>query len=279
MAVILALGGALVYGCADFCGGLAARRSHAALVALLGQCAGLAILVPALLLVPGRADAASVAWGAAGGVAGAMGLLLLYRSLAIGPMAVVAPVTAVMAATVPVVAGLAFGERPSAAALAGVGAALFAVVLISAEGGRIPSRRQLMGSGTVVALGAGLGFGLLFVLLSRSSEDSGMWPLAGTRISSLTVLLTVTLLLGQARAVQRGALALAAAAGIGDMGANVLFLLATREGLLSVTGVLISLYPAATVLLAVTVLRERLAALQLVGLGVAVGAVTVIALG
>lgn len=278
MAVILALGGALMYGCADFCGGLAARRTHVVSVALLGQCAGLAILVPAIVLVPGRPDAASVAWGAAGGLAGAVGLMLLYRSLATGAMAVVAPVTAVTAAAVPVMAGLGLGERPSLPALAGVVAAAFAVLLISAEGGRVPSRRELRGSGTLTALAAGFAFGLLFVLLSRSSDESGMWPLAGTRVASIALLLAVTAVLRQGTGVHGRSALLAVAAGAGDMGANVLFLLATREGLLSITGVLISLYPAATVVLAVTVLRERLAGLQLAGLGVAAAAVTVIAL-
>ena len=278
MAVILALGGALVYGCADFCGGLAARRTRVAAVALVGQCAGLVVLVPGFLLVSGTADGASVAWGAGAGAAGAVGLLLFYRGLATGPMAVVAPVTAVTAASVPVVAGLVSGERPSLPALAGVLVAVVAVLLVSAEGGRMPSRTQLRSAGTLTALGAGLAFGSLFVLLSHSSEDSGMWPLAGARAASIALLVVVSLALRQRPRVAPGSGGLVLAAGIGDMAANVLFLLAAREGLLSITGVLVSLYPASTVLLAVVVLRERLAGLQLAGMGLAVTAVTVIAL-
>lgn len=278
MAVALALGGALIYGCADFCGGLATRRSGVTAVVLLGQCAGLLVLLPALALVAGTLDGVSMAWGAAAGTVGAVGLLLFYRGLAVGPMAVVAPLTAVTAAAVPVAAGVAFGERPSPLALVGVAGAVVAVALISAEGGRFPARRQLLSSGTLTALGAGLAFGLLFVFLSRSGDDSGMWPLVGARAASILLLAGVIVALRGPARVERASAPLTLLAGLGDMAANVLFVLAAREGLLSITGVLFALYPAATVLLAVVVLRERLAGVQVVGLGVAMAAVTAIAL-
>ena len=276
MAVLLALAGALVYGCADFAGGLASRRNAVTSVVLLSQCAGLVVLLPALALVSGSFDAASIAWGAAAGIAGAIGLLLFFRGLAAGTMAVIAPLTAVTAAAVPVLAGLVGGERPAPLALVGVILAVLAVLLVSAEGGRLPSRAELLTPATATALGAGTAFGLLFVLLAQSGDESGMWPLAGARVASILFLLGVVAVLRAPPRVERGSLALVLASGAGDMGANVLFLLASREGLLSITGVLVSLYPAGTVVLALVVLKERLAALQVVGLMVAVAAVVLI---
>lgn len=279
MAVVLALLGAVVYGAADFAGGLASRRTPALAVVFCGQLASVVLLAVLLVTVPGRVDAVSIAWGAAAGLSGALALLLFYRSLAVGAMTVVAPLTAVMAAVVPVVAGVALGERPSPLALAGVVLAVAAVVLVGAEEGRLPGVRMLRGPGVAGALLAGSGFGLLFVLLSRSAEDSGFWPLAGARAASL-LLLGVVALLARRSVLARGASPLlVVGSGVGDMAANLLFVLASRIGLLSVVGVLLALYPAGTVLLAVLVLRERLHPVQLAGLGVATAGVVLIAVG
>lgn len=279
MAVVLALLGAVVYGAADFAGGLASRRTPALAVVFCGQLASVVLLAVLLVAVPGRVDAVSIAWGAAAGLSGALALLLFYRSLAVGAMTVVAPLTAVMAAVVPVVAGVALGERPSPLALAGVVLAVAAVVLVGAEEGRLPGVRMLRGPGVAGALLAGSGFGLLFVLLSRSAEDSGFWPLAGARAASL-LLLGVVALLARRSVLARGASPLlVVGSGVGDMAANLLFVLASRIGLLSVVGVLLALYPAGTVLLAVLVLRERLHPVQLAGLGVATAGVVLIAVG
>ncbi len=277
VAILLALAGALTYGVADFCGGMASRRNAAASVTLVAQCAGLVVLAPAVLLVGGEADPASLAWGAAGGMAGALGLLLFYRGLATGPMAVIAPLTAVTAAVVPVLGGVATGERPSPAALVGVAGAVLAVLLVSAEGGRLPTRGQLVAPGTATALAAGGAFGLVFVLLSRSGHDSGMWPLVGARCGSIGLLVVLTGGLRLPFRVERAEAPLVLVAGVGDMLANVFFLLASRHGLLSIVGVLVALYPAGTVLLALLVLKERLAGVQLVGLAVALVAVALIA--
>lgn len=279
MAVVLALAGALLYGLGDFCGGLSARRAATLAVVAASQLASVVVLAPAVLLIPARFDGPSVLWGAAAGVVGVTGLLLFYRSLALGAMSVVAPLTALSSAAVPVVAGVLLGDRPSPVALAGVGVALVAVVLVSAEHGRLPGVRQLASAATLTALGAGLAFGLLFVLLSRAAADTGLWPLAGARAASLLVLAAIAVV-RRASVVPRGAPpALVITAGIGDMGANVLFLLASRIGLLSLTGVLLSLYPVTTVLLALLVLRERLVRLQVAGLGAAAVAVVLIATG
>lgn len=279
MSVVLALLGALTYGFSDFAGGLASRRAPALAVVFIGQCAGLVLVTVLAVVLPARFDPASLAWGAAAGVVGVLALLLFYRSLALGSMSVVAPLTAVLSAVVPVAAGLLLGERPSGLVLAGVLLAAGAVVLVGAEEGRLPSVAQLRGPVVAGALGAGTGFGLLFVLLTRADDDTGFEPLVAARVASLLLLAGVGIL-GRRPLLPRGAPpALVLASGLGDMTANALFVLASRLGLLSVTGVLLALYPAGTVLLAVLVLRERLARLQLVGLALAATGVALIAVG
>lgn len=278
MAVVLALVGAVTYGVADFWGGLATKRTAAAAVIATGQLAGLLMLVPALALLPARLDTGALLWGAAAGVAGGLGLLLFYRSLADGTMSVVAPLTAVSAAAVPVVVGLALGERPSLLAFAGVLLALVAVVLVSAEDGRLPRWRDLVVDKAVgEALAAGVAFGLFFVLISRPATDTGLWPVAGARVASLAVMVAIAVGARRRLLPARPALPLVLASGVADMSANVLFLLASREGLLVITSVLTALYPASTVLLAQLVLHERIARLQIAGLAAAAAAVTLIA--
>jgi drug/metabolite transporter (DMT)-like permease len=278
MAVLLALVGAVTYGVADFWGGLATKRTAVTAVIATGELAGLVVLVPALALLPARFDVAAVLWGAGAGVAGGLGLLLFYRSLADGTMSVVAPLTAVSAAAVPVLVGLALGERASVLALVGVVVALLAVVLVSAEGGRLPTGRQLVADRSVgEALAAGVAFGLFFVLLSRPAHDTGLWPAAGARVASLALMVAVALPARRRLLPSRPALPLVLASGITDMSANILFLLASREGLLVITSVLTALYPASTVLLAQLVLRERIHRLQVAGLAAAAAAVTLIA--
>jgi drug/metabolite transporter (DMT)-like permease len=279
VAIVLALLGALVYGAADFSGGLATKRAPALAVVFCGQLAGVLLLGVLLVAVPGRFDPVSIAWGAAAGLSGGVALLVFYRALAAGAMTVVAPLTAVMSAIVPVVGGALLGERPSILPLVGIVLAVSAVVLVSAERGRLPTLRSLRGPVVAGALLAGAGFGLLFVLLSRAAPDSGFWPLAGARAASLALLALVAVV-GRRSLLPRAAPAgLVVASGAGDMAANVLFVLASRLGLLSIVGVLLALYPAATVLLAMLVLRERLHLVQVAGLALATAGVVLIAVG
>lgn len=279
MSVLLAVCGALIYGFADFAGGLASRRAAALAVVFTGQAASLVILVAVLLVFPAPFSAAGVAWGTASGGVGAVALLLFYRSLSLGAMSVIAPLTALVSAIVPVVAGIVLGERPSPIVLLGVVISLSAVVLVAAEGGRIPTIAALQGPVVAGALLAGTGFGFWIVLLSRAPADSGFWPTFGARCASIALLALVGVI-GRRSLVPRGAPpALVVAAGSGDLIANFLFVLASRTGLLSVTGVLLGLYPTGTVLLALLVLKERLHRVQVAGLGLAVAGVVLIALG
>ncbi|RKS77793.1 putative membrane protein [Motilibacter peucedani] len=277
VAVFLALASALVYGTADFCGGLATRRATTVAVVVVSQFAGLLALLALLPVLDGSPTGTDLAWGAAAGLAGSGGLLLFYRALASGVMSMVAPVTAVTAAAVPVLVGLVQGESVTVAALVGIVVALVAVALISAEDG-VPSVRALRESDLLPAVLAGAAFGVFFVLLHETSSDSGLWPLVGARSTSVVVVAAGALLARRSLVLPRSSTPLVVLAGVADMGANALYLLATQRGLLAITGVLASLYPVSTVLLAQSVLRERLAGTQLLGLGAAVGAVALIAL-
>ena len=276
-AILLALASALVYGAADFCGGLATRRATAFAVVAFSQAAGLVLLLTLLPWLGGDPAPADLAWGAAAGVAGAAGLVLFYRALAEGVMSVVAPVTAVSAAAVPVLGGLALGERIGVWAAVGILLALVAVVLVAAEGG-LSSLRAARPAGLVPALAAGAGFGLFFVLLDRTREESALGPLVGARLVSVALVVVLALLARRSLHVPRSVLPVALLAGIADMGANALFLLAAQQGELAITGVLASLYPVSTVVLAQVVLRERLVRTQVAGLATAAAAVVLIAL-
>lgn len=283
MAVILGLLVAATYGAADFFGGLSAKRASVPAVVVLSQLTGLPLLAVLVVVAGGEASARNLGYGALAGVFGAVGLVCLYRGLASGRMSVVAPITAVGAALVPVAFGLARGERPDAPALAGVGLALVAVGLISRtdddllDGIETPQQRA-PAPFLLLSVVAGVAFGLVFVLLSLASDDAGFWPLAAGRAVSIPLLAAGTVLTGRSFAVGApGAAHTIVGAGVLDMTANALFLLASRQGLLALVGVLSSLYPAATVLLARVVLRERLLRLQVAGLVLAGAGVVLIA--
>ncbi|WP_406312463.1 DMT family transporter [Streptosporangium sp. NBC_01639] len=272
-AVVLATVCAVVYGTADFFGGLATRRSRVLAVVVLAQTAGLALVTALLPFLPGALTIRGLAWGVAAGLSGTVGLVLFYRALATGVMSVVAPITATTSAALPVVFGLATGDRPEPMALGGVALALAAILLISRD-----SSPAAAGRGPVLAaLAAGAGFGGFFVLLSQAPDDSGMWPLFGARLVSITVI--ALLALGTRRTLRPGpgALHIIVAAGSLDMVANVLFMLAQQRGMLSLVAVVVSLYPASTLLLARQVLGERLNTVQLVGIGCTLAAVALIA--
>ena len=281
MAVVLGLAVAISYGAADFLGGLTSKRNPASAVVATSQACSLVLLVVILLITrPDLADVRDLLLGAAAGAAGLIGLVLLYRGLAVGAMGVIAPVTGVGAAVLPVGWGLLQGERPSTWALIGTVAAVAAVVLV-AGGGKNPlaaaaavPRREL-----ALAIVAGAAFGVVFILLGETSDDSGIWPLVSARLIQVLVLVPALLISRSQLLVDPTSRLTALAVGVLDVSANGLFLLAVREGLLSVVAVLSSLYPATTVLLARAMLGERLERAQLAGLGLALLGVGLIAAG
>jgi drug/metabolite transporter (DMT)-like permease len=278
VAVLLALGCAVVYGAADFLGGLASRRTSAFAVVALSQVVGLIALLALLPWLGGPVGPADLWWGAAAGLAGATGLVVFFRTLARGVMSVIAPVTAVTAAAVPVLVGLVGGDRISSWAAFGILLALVGVALVSAEGG-FAALRAARPASLAPALLAGSMFGLFFVLLDQTSDSSGLTPLVTARLASVGLVVVLALAGRKSLRVTRAALPLVAASGLGDMTANALFLLATQsDGQLAITGVLASLYPVSTVVLAQRVLRERLVGAQVAGLAAAVAAVVLITL-
>ena len=292
MEILLGLGSAITYGAADFLGGLASRRTSVLAVVLLSQIAGSAVLVGLVVLVDsGPLSGAAVGWGALAGVAGNAGVIGLYFGLAVGRMSVVAPVTAVVAACVPLLFGLASGERPSAIALVGAAVALAAVVLVSLSaepshdlaperaGGGSKGDGSAHRSGVFAALGAGVAFGAFFILLERAPHDSGLWPLVGARSASIAIVGALVLMTTTSLEAGRGSGHLIASAGVLDVVANLMYLLASRRGLLSLVAVLTSMYPASTVVLARVVLGERLTPSRVVGLVAAGAGVALIAAG
>lgn len=274
MSVPFALPGALAYGLADFAGGLATRRTRVVVVTALANGVGVFALLPALLVVPGVVTPAALGIGVLASAVGTAGLLLYFRGLAVGPMGVVAPLSAVVGAGLPLLVGIAGGERPGPVAMVGIGIGLVAILLATMSSDRVTGAR----TGVLLGLGAGVGFGLFFVALDATPPESGLWPLLAGRIASTLVLCTLVLTRPALRASGvRGSLGLILAAGVLDSLANALFLLSTRSGDLGVTAVVVSLYPVVVVLLARFVLKERLTRLQLTGAGLALGASVLLA--
>lgn len=287
MPYLLALAAALFYGAGDFTGGLATRRARTLPVVLVSQFSGLVLLVALLpVLPPAFPSRTDLFWGAVAGVAGGVGVALLYRALAIGRMAVVAPTTAVCAVALPVMVSVAWGERPGILAAVGIVVGLAAIVLVSQEtapaenpaAADAPASRGRFPPGVGIALISGVLIGFFFLALTRSSPDAGMWPIVAARTTSV-------LLFGSAVAARResirlpGVLGLTVLCGALDMLANALYLLASRGGPLSVMVTLSSLYPASTVLLARVILNERLNPRQIAGVACALAAILLIVRG
>lgn len=273
MAYFLAISSAALYGAADFLGGLASRRAGTIAVVVWSQASGLVMLVLLLPLLgstsPSRSD---FIWGAVAGIAGSIGVGLLYRALAIGTMAVVAPTTAVCAVVIPVLAGVLAGERLGVFTVTGMLLAIVAIVLVSQEKGHAHVARKGIG----IAFLSGVAIGFFFLALARTSPAAGMWPLVASRALSLVLFGALGLVSAHQLRLPAPVAKVAIAGGVVDMAANALYLAATRYGALSVVVTLASLYPASTVLLARVVLGERLSTLQVAGVGCALAAIVLI---
>jgi drug/metabolite transporter (DMT)-like permease len=280
--IVFALLSATLYGSADFLGGLATRRSSVMPVMIFSQLAGLIMLLLVLPFLPlATASRADFAWGALAGGALGMGLMLLYQGLATGKMSVVAPVTAVLAVVVSAVAGIALGDRLSMGAFLGVVLAIGAITLISQDGAQKATRKRGLGiaQGLAAALSAGVLIGVFFAALKQSSPTSGLLPLVSARLAALVVLGAVAFWRRPPLRVGRDAVWLIVVGGALDILANVLYLLATRLGMLTIAATLTSLYPASTILLARLVLGERLRRIQITGLACAGVGVALIGAG
>lgn len=284
MAIWLSLVAAVSYGLGDFIGGVSSQRAPAWAVALMAQVGGLAGAGVLALTLPGTPSGTDLAWGVLAGVGNGLGTAFLYRGLASGRMGVVAPVSGVGAAVVPVAAGLVLGERPGLVVWCGLLLALPAIWLVS----RTPRQAGTSGPPPLAAPGAaglldgviaGAGFGTLFVALSRVGADAGMVPLALNQVVAVVVVVVLATALRASWVPRRPAAYAGLISGVLGVTATVLFLLATRQGYLAVSAVITSLYPAFTVVLAAAVLRERVHRTQGVGLALCAGAVTLVAVG
>jgi drug/metabolite transporter (DMT)-like permease len=274
LSVVFGLTAAASWGAGDFSGGLASRRSPVYIVVIGSGAVGLLLLVGmALLLAEPLPLLVDLAWGFSAGITGALGLAALYRGLAAGRMGVVAPMAAVVTASIPLVFGLLLEGVPAAQQLLGFGVALVAVWLISRTGGgaRVQVRELIL------PLLAGLGFAFFLVAIGHVSETAVLWPLVAAKFSSLVAVLVVAALARQWQRVDARQVPLMALAGLLDTGGNAFYALAAREGRLDTAAVLSSLYPAATVLLARLLVKEQIARTQWLGVIAALLAVVLIA--
>jgi drug/metabolite transporter (DMT)-like permease len=304
---ILALAAAVLYGTADFLGGVASRRASVFAVLALTVPAGAVVMLvvallgqaPALGGLGGLGSAASVGdwsavgWAAASGVCGAAGLVAFYAGFATAPISVVAPVAALVSAVLPVGVAIAGGERPAATVIVGGLICLVAIVLVSAQpadhdgarphdGPRDHGRgRRLVSSRRLRALGygaaAGAGFGLFFIFLKNAGQSGVLWPVAISRSVGTVVAFGIAAATRTRLRWRRGGITgIALLSGAIDAAANVCYVLATRAGLFGLAVVITSLYPGMTVLLARVLLGERMRWLQRAGLLIAAAGVVLV---
>ncbi len=277
MSILLSLFAAASYGLGDFNGGIFSRRGGAWAVSLVAQLAGTALVLVLVAFDGGSPTGTDLAWAVVAGVGNGFGTAFLYRGLSSGRMGVVAPVSGVGAVLVPVIVGVLTGERPGALVWLGVLLALPAIWLVSRE----PSSGPTVGAGSGILDGvlAGLGFGTLFATLAQIPEKAGFLPLALNQLVAGGAIIVVALALHQDWVPRnRYALGGAISGALGAL-ATGLFQVATQHGYLTVAAVITSLYPAFTVLLAATVLREHVHRTQAIGLALCAGAVVLVAAG
>ncbi len=281
VAILLALASACAYGVSDYGGGRLSRRVSPMAIAFVADAGLLAVLFLVVPVVEGGApSSATIAWSVLAGVCGGLGTLGLYEALSRGNMTVVAPVTGVVAAIVPVVTGVVLGERPGVVAVIGIVGAIIAVGLVGGAAGatRVPFDLPTL----LLAIAVGFAFGLMLVGYSRAGDDAGLWPLLAARCASaplLGIAFVVARRRGAAEVPPRSIVAAACLVGLTAGLANGLYLFATRRGLLAVVASVGSLYPASTVALASLLDRERSTRAQIVGMAIAAISVVLITIG
>lgn len=272
--VLWGLGSALTWGIGDFCGGLATRRTSVWTVVLYSQAVGMIALL-LLVVVFGEAlpRPSDLGWGALAGLAGVIGVTALYQAMALGQMALVAPLTAVIALSIPVMIAILTAGWPASPTLLGFLLAALSVMLIS-----YAPQRRATANGLWIALVAGGGFGGFFALIAQTQDAAVFWPLVAARAASVGAL--SVLMFFQKRSAlptARQAILPIILAGVFDVGGNAFFVLAEQAGRLDIASTLSSLYPVSTVLLALLLLRERISLMQGAGVLLALVAIPLIA--
>lgn len=271
-AIVFGLASAASWGAGDFSGGLASKRQDVTVVIVVSQVFGVIMLAGlALLWREAVPPVQHLFYGALAGIAGALGLAALYRGLATEHMGIIAPLTAVIAAGLPVLFGALSVGPPGNQQLIGFAFAFAGIWIISQQG----HGTRLAPRALILPLLAGAGFGLFFILIDRVSESAVFWPLVAARLSSMAFL-SLVLLRRRAKIRQPLNLPLLALTGVLEAGGNIFFALASASGRLDIAAVLASLYPASTVFLAWLVLKERLAPRQWVGIVATLAAIILI---
>jgi drug/metabolite transporter (DMT)-like permease len=278
VSVLLALAAAVAYGLSDFIGGIASRRTSAWPVAFLASVGALVGATVLALSVSGSPTHADLLWGAAAGVGGGAGGAFLYRGLAAGRMGVVAPISGVGAAVVPVVAGLVGGERPGVLVWCGLALAMPGIWLVAREPA-LDSSQPVSAEGVVDGILAGLGFGVIFAAMGQVPSSAGYWPLAIAQSTALVAIAITASAMGGSIVPRARSDWWGFGGGLLATAAVLSFLLATQRGLLTVSSVVTSLYPAFTVLLASAWLKEHIHRAQGLGLGLCAVAVICVAAG
>jgi drug/metabolite transporter (DMT)-like permease len=266
LAVIYGLGSGLSWGAGDFSGGYAARKCSVYTVLLFSQIIGATLLISiAILFAKSVPTVSDLMYGVFAGFSGAFGLIALYKALSLGRMGIVAPISAVLAAIIPILFTFISEGLPPLIKISGFGIALFAVWLLSYSHTDNDFRKRE----SYLPFLAGLGFGLYFIFMDRAIHSAVLWPMVSSRLMSLGVFTIIYLIKSTAKTPGRKELLPIALAGIFDIGGNALFALATHLGRLDISATLASLYPAATVLLALLILKERLIRPQWIGVAAA----------
>lgn len=274
LAVLCGLSSALAWGAGDFAGGYASRRGNALAVVLFAQLiGGMLLLILAITVARTIPPARHLVWGGLAGVFGVLGLIGLYKGLALGRMGLVAPLSAVVTATLPLIFSLVVAGSPGWLRMIGFGIALAAVWLLAHPGGDAPIDRQELR----LALGAGLGFGLFFIFMGQASGQAVLWPLVAARLSAIVVMAALLATTQRLAPPPRGQLPFIVLAGVLDTAGNAAFGMAAHLGRLDIAAILASLYPASTVLLAWLVFHERLNRQQWGGVAAAGAALVLIA--
>ena len=306
LSVVLGFIGAITFGAADFIGGLASKRISATKVTFVSGLVGFGVALVGSLVIPSAFSWQAIFWGAMSGIVGSAAIMLLYASLAIGPMSILSPLGAFVSAIVPVTWALTTGETLGAFGFVGLGLGLVAVVFV----GFVPEKKAVRPSfkGLAMSIGAGILIGAFLIFIDRAPSDAGLIPLIANRIVSASIMgLTIAVIAGarvgrrrrtaaagpgpgsasvttstgheSTASAWRPGLKLAVLTGIIDGTGNALLLLGIQIGDLSVMSVLTAMYPAGTIVLAGIVLKERVAPIQAVGLVLAITAAALLALG
>ena len=280
MPVVLASTSAVAYGISDYLGGVASRRARALRVVSVSYPVSIGLVGIAAIIAGGSPTLAGLAWGLASGVASGIAVWSFYVALSRGPMSVISPITAVLAAAGPLAFGLAAGERPGGTALVGMAIALVATVLVSMEDeqGSSVAHGRLTRQLFVLSILSGLAFAAFFVLLAQVPEGQGLWPVGASRVGATVILLVAAVAARESFRFSRRLIAVGVVIAVFDAVANGTFYFAAQAGMLSLVSVIAALYPAFTVALAVTHGGERLRIVQVVGLALAAVAISLLAL-